>query len=93
MHGNVSKRVKTHIKPTGGTDKHGKHIITQSEKGEGMQDATDIIAMHPKMVTTKQGLMGVGCNHPTINPLRVSSVAKPRTRETNTSINHRSKQA
>ena len=93
MHGHVSKCVKTHIKPTGSTDKHGKYIITQSEKREGMQDATDIIAMHPKMVTTKQGLMGVGCNHPTINPLRVSNVAKPKSREANMSIKHRSKQA
>ena len=28
------------------------------------------------MVTPKQGLIGVRCNHTTTNPLRVSSVAK-----------------
>ena len=30
MHGHVSKHVKMHIKPRGGTNKHGKHIIAQS---------------------------------------------------------------
>ena len=45
------------------------------------------------MVTSKQGLMGVKCNHTTINLLRASSVVKPRTREVNISIKHRSKQA
>ena len=35
--------------------------------------------------------MGVKCNHTTTNPLRASSVAKPRTREANTSIKHKSK--
>ena len=46
-----------------------------------------------QMVTSKQGLMGVGCNHATTNPLRASSMGKPRTREANISIMHRSKQA
>ena len=68
MHGHISKRAKMHIKPTGGVNKYGKHVI-------------------------KQGLMGVGCNHTTTNSLRASNVAKPRTRETNTSIKHISKQA
>ena len=45
------------------------------------------------MVTSKKGLAGVSCNHTAINPLRASSVAKPRTREANASIKHRSKQA
>ena len=34
MHGHVSKCVNMHIKPMGGTNKHGKHIITQSGKAE-----------------------------------------------------------
>ena len=34
MHGHVSKRVKMHIKPTGGTNKHGKHIVAWSENEE-----------------------------------------------------------
>ena len=38
------------------------------------------------MITSKQGHMGVECNHTTTNPLRVSNMAKPRTREANTSI-------
>ena len=46
-----------------------------------------------KMVTPKQGLVGVRCNHTTKNLLRASNMAKPRTREANTSIKHRSKQA
>ena len=34
MHGYVSKHVKMHRRPTGGTNKHGKHVIAQSRKGE-----------------------------------------------------------
>ena len=45
------------------------------------------------MVTSKQGLTGIRSNHTAINPLKASSVAMPRTREANTSIKHRSKQA
>ena len=48
MHGHVSKRVKMHIKPMGGTNKHGKHIIARSGKGKGMHVATGIMVMHPK---------------------------------------------
>ena len=64
-----------------------------AEKREGVHEATDITAMHPQMVTSEQGLMGIECNHTTINPLRALNMAKPRTREANTSIKHRSKQA
>ena len=64
-----------------------------AEKGEGVHEATSTTAMHPQIVTSEQGLMGVECNHTSINPLRASNVAKPRTREANTSIKHRSKQA
>ena len=46
-----------------------------------------------QMVTPKQDLVGVRCNHTTTNLLRASNMAKPRTREANTSIKHRSKQA
>ena len=88
-----SKRVKMRIKPTGGTNKHDKHIIAWSGKGESYARSNRHHGDASQVVTPKQGLMGVGCNHTTTNPLRVSSVAKPRTRETNTSINHRSKQA
>ena len=35
------------------------------------------------MVSSKQGLMGVECNHATTNPLKASSVAKLRTRKAN----------
>ena len=45
------------------------------------------------MVTFKQGLIGIEHNHTTTNLLRVSSVAKPRTRKANASIKHRNKQA
>ena len=34
MHGHVIKCVEMHIKPTGGTNKHGKHNIARSRKGE-----------------------------------------------------------
>ena len=45
------------------------------------------------MITSEQGLISVGRNSTTTSPLRVSSVAKPRTREANTGIKHKSKQA
>ena len=61
----------------------------EAEKGKGMHEATGI----SQMVTSKQGLMGIGRNHTTTNLVRVSSVAKPRTREANASIKHRNKQA
>ena len=93
MHGHVSKQVKMHIKPTDCINKHGKHIITQNEKEERYARSNRHHGDASQVVTSKQGLMGVGCNHTTTNPLRVSNVAKPRTREANKSIKHRSKQA
>ena len=93
MHGHVSKRVKMHRKPTGGANKHGKHIIAWSGKGERYARSNRHHGDASQMVTSKQGLMGVRCNHTTTNPLRASSVAKPKTREANTSIKHGSKQA
>ena len=63
------------------------------KKGKGMIGAT----WHPKMplmwLHPKQDLMGIRCSHTNIDPLRVPNMAKPRTREANTSIKHRSKQA
>ena len=93
MHENVSKRAKMHRKPIGSTNKHGKHNITQSEKGERYARSNWHHGDASQMVTSKQGLMGVRCNHTATNLLRASSVAKPRTREANISIKHRSKQA
>ena len=46
-----------------------------------------------EVVTSRQGLMGVGCNQITTNLLKALSVARPRTREASTSKEHRSKQA
>ena len=93
MHGHVSKRVKMHRKPTSGANKHGKHIIAWSGKGERYARSNQYHGDASQMATSKQGLTGVRCNHTTTNPLRASSVAKPRTREANTSIKHGSKQA
>ena len=63
------------------------------EKGEDVHKVTSITAMHPQMVTSEQGLMDIIRNHTTINSLRALNVEKPRTREANTSIKHRSKEA
>ena len=93
MHGHVSKCVKMHRKLTGSTNKHGKHIIARSKKGERYAQSNRHHGDASHVVIPKQGLIGVGCNCTTTNPLRVSSVAKPRTREANTGIKHRSKQA
>ena len=81
------------IKPTGGTNKHGKHIIAWSGKGERYAQSNLASGDASQMVTSKQGLMGVGHNHTTTNLQRVSNMAKPRIREANTSIKYRSKQA
>ena len=93
MHGHVSKHVKMHRKPMSGTNKYGKHIITRNGRGERYARSNQHNGDASQIVRSKQGLIGVGCNHTTTNPLRVSSVAKPRTKEANTSIKHRSKQA
>ena len=68
MHGHVRKRVKMHRKPTGGTNKHGKHNIKWSRKGKGTHRATQHPEMPPKW----------------LSPRRETSMAKPRTREANT---------
>ena len=47
MHEHVNKRVKMHIKPIGGTKKHGKQSLHGAKKGIGVHKATDITAMHP----------------------------------------------
>ena len=93
MHGHVSKRVKMHRKLPGGTNKHGKHIIARSGRRGGYIRSNPASGDASHIVTSKQGHMGVKCNHTTANLLRVSSMAKPRTREANTSIKHRNKQA
>ena len=48
MHGHVSKNVKMHRKPTGGTNKHGKHSIMRSGNGKGTHVATQYPEMPPK---------------------------------------------
>ena len=82
-----------HRKPTGGTNKHEKHIIAWSGKGERYARSNQHHGDASQMVTSEQCLMGVGCYHTTTNPLKASSVAKPKTREANTSMKHEGKQA
>ena len=84
MHGHVSKHVKMQRKPIGGTNNHGKHIITRSKKREGYA-RSDLVS--------EQGLMGVRYNHTRLSPRRAPNMAKPRTREAKTSIKNRSRQA
>ena len=86
MHGHVSKRVKMQRKPTSVTNKYSKHIIAQSGKRERYAQSNRHHGDASQVVTSKQGLMGVGRNHITTNLLRASNVAKPRTKEANTSI-------
>ena len=83
MHEHVRKHVKINRKPMGCAKKHGKHSIAWSEKGERYAWSSQHHGDVSQMVTSKQGLMGVECNHTTINPLRESSMAKPRTRKAN----------
>ena len=92
MHGHVSKCVKMHRKPTGGTNENGKHIIAWSGKGERYERSNRHHGDASQMVTSKQGLIGVGSNHTTTNPQRASSMVKPRKIEVITSIKHGRKQ-
>ena len=48
MHGHVSKRVKMHKKPTGGTNKHSKHNIAWSRKRKDTHKATRNLEIPPK---------------------------------------------
>ena len=91
MHEHVSQHVKMYRKPTGGTNKHGKHIIARSGKGERYAQSNRHHGDASQVVTPKQGLVGIEYNHTTTNPLSASNMAKPRTRKANTSIRHRSK--
>ena len=93
MHEHVSKHVKMHRKPTGGTNKHGKHSIAWSGKREGYAWSNLASGDASQMVTSEQSLMGIGCNHTRLSSRRAPNMVKPRTREANTSIKHRSKQA
>ena len=65
MHRHVSKRVKMHIKPTGGTN---KHIITWSGKGERCARKNRHHGDASQMVTSEQGLMDIRCNHTRSTP-------------------------
>ena len=67
-------------------------IASHGKEKEGYARSNQHNGNASQMVTSKQGLMGVGCNHTTTNPLRASSVAKTRTKEANASIKHKSKQ-
>ena len=58
------------------------------EEGKGVHEATNIMVMYPKWLHLNKALWA---SHITTNLLRASNVAKPRTREANTSIKHRSK--
>ena len=93
MYGHVTKHVKMHIKPMGGTNKRGKKMSYGAEKGINVHETTGIMAMHPKRATFEQGLMGVGCNQTRSSSRRAPNMARPGTREANTSIKHRRKQA
>ena len=93
MHEHVSKHVKMHRKPTGGTNKHAKHNIERSRKREGYAWSNLAFGDASQMVTSKKGLMGFGCNHTRSSPRRAPNMAKSRTRKANTDIKHRSKQA
>ena len=53
MHEHVSKRVKMHRKPMGGTNKHGKHIIEWSGNGERYAQSNRLHGDASQMVTFK----------------------------------------
>ena len=86
MHGHVSKPIKMHRKPTSGANKRVSIALHGAGKGERYSLSNRHHGDASQMATSKLGLMGIRCNHTTINPLRVSNVAKPRTREASTSM-------
>jgi len=83
MHGHVSKRVKMHKRPMGGTNKHGKYIIARSGKRKEYARSNPASGDASQMITPKQGLMGVECNHTTTNLLeRLTWKIKHRSKQT-----------
>ena len=48
-----------HRKPMGGVNKHGKHIIAWSGKGERYARSNQLHSDASQVVTSKQGLIGV----------------------------------
>ena len=68
-------------------------IASHGKEKEGYARSNRHHGNASQVVTSKLGLMGIGYNYANTNLLRASSVAKPRTREANISIMHRSKQA
>ena len=60
MHGHVSKRVKMQRKPTGGTNKHGKHIIARSGKEKGTHGMAQHPEMHPKWLHLNEASWALG---------------------------------
>ena len=64
-----------------------------AEKREGYAWSDSASGDASQVVTSEQGLMGVRCYHTGSSLQRAQNMAKLRTREANTSIKHRSKQA
>ena len=93
MHGHMSKHVKMHGKLTDGTNKHGKQSIAWSGKREGTHRVTSIMVMYPKWLHPNKASWALDVTTQPPNPLRASSVAKPRTREAKMLIKYRRKQA
>ena len=59
-----------------------------AEKGKGVHEATDIMVIHSKWLHPNKTSWASD-----VNPLRASSMVKPRTREANISIKYKSKQS
>ena len=74
-----------HIKSTGGSNKHDKHIVHGVEKkGEGYARSDLASEDASQMVTSEQGLMCVWRNQTRSSPRRASNITKPRTRKAST---------
>ena len=65
--------------------------MEQKREGYALSNPTSRDASH--VITSEQGLLGVRCNPIRSSPRRAPNMAKRRTRDSNTSIKHRSKQA
>ena len=89
MHEHVSKRVKDALKANGWSKQAWQAYHCTEQKREGYARSNPAFGDAFQMVTSKQGLMGIGCDHIITNSLRVSSVAKHKIREASTSIKHR----
>ena len=97
MHEHISKRAtrKHRFKEsqTGGTEQETKAYQHRMEQRKVQSKHTDTTEAYPTGGQIQTNPRRDRCSHTCTSPRRAQSMAKPRSREANIEINHRSKQA